>query len=261
MIYAVLFYYNHGGDVMSVTDAAIVKIRGLIISGELSPGDRLPPEQDLANLLGISRSSLREAVRALSQAKVLDVRRGDGTYITSLSPELLLSGLSFAIDLVRDQTLHEIFEVRRLLEPAATALAATRINDAQIENLRRSLEHMRQTDDAEEMVRRDAEFHGEVVAASGNETLCSIISAISARALRARIWRASIAGVKSMTLDQHSAIVDALEERDASLASSAATLHLAASQKWFHELENPDQEEDERLLETAPEGVAAITGE
>lgn len=224
---------------MSVTDAAIEKIRELIINGELSPGDRLPSEQDLATMLGISRSSLREAVKALSQAKVLVVRRGDGTYITSLSPELLLSGLSFAVDLMQDQTLHEVFEVRRLLEPAATALAATRISDGQIEKLRRSLEHMRETDDPEEMVRRDMEFHAEVVAASGNETLCSIISVISARALRARIWRASIAGVKSMTLDQHSAILDALEERDASLASSAATMHLSASQKWFRDFEQP----------------------
>ncbi|MCD9197712.1 FadR/GntR family transcriptional regulator [Aeromicrobium wangtongii] len=225
---------------MSVTDAAIEKIRELIITGELSPGDRLAPEQDLAAMLGISRSSLREAVKALSQAKVLDVRRGDGTYITSLSPNLLLSGLSFAVDLVRDQTLHEVFEVRRLLEPAATALAATRVTDAQIEGLRRSLELMRATDDPEEMVHRDVEFHAQVVAASGNETLCSIVAAISARALRARIWRASIAGVKSLTLVQHAAIVDALEERDAALASSAATLHLSASQKWFRELEHPE---------------------
>lgn len=240
---------------MSVTDAAIEKIRGLIINGELSPGDRLPSEQDLATMLGISRSSLREAVKALSQAKVLVVRRGDGTYITSLSPELLLSGLSFAVDLMQDQTLHEVFEVRRLLEPAATALAATRISDAQIEKLRRSLEHMRETDDPEEMVRRDVEFHAEVVRASGNETLCSIISVISARALRARIWRASIAGVKSMTLDQHTAILDALEERDASLASSAATLHLSASQKWFRDFEKP-AESDAEAAASAVAGAA-----
>lgn len=227
------------GGPLSVTDAAIDKIRGLIIDGVLGPGDRLLPEHELASMLGISRSSLREAVKALSQARVLDVRRGDGTYVTSLRPELLMSGLAFAVDLVQDQTLHEVFEVRRLLEPAATALAATRITDGQIAELRTSLEQMRSTDDPEEMVRRDGEFHAKVVAASGNATLCSIIEVISARALRARIWRASMSGVKTMTLSQHTAIVDALEQRDAGLASSAAVLHLSASQKWLRDLTLP----------------------
>ena len=115
---------------MSVTDDAIAKIRDLIEGGQIAPGDRLPAEQELAAELSISRSSLREAVKALSQAKILDVRRGDGTYVTSLKSELLLSGLSFVVDLLQDQTLLEVFEVRRLLEPAATALAAERITPA-----------------------------------------------------------------------------------------------------------------------------------
>lgn len=237
---------------MSVTDEAIEKIRALIVGGELTPGQRLPPEQDLAKMLGISRSSLREAVRALSQAKVLDVRRGDGTFVTSLSPQLLLSGLAFAVDLVQDQTLQEVFEIRRLLEPAATALAATRISDAQIEHLRGGLEDMRATEDPEQMVLRDVEFHAEVVAASGNATLCSIIEAISARALRARIWRASVAGVKTMTLSQHAMILDALEQRDPDLASSAATLHLSASQKWLRDFAVHDDKEGEAAKEQEP---------
>ena len=128
---------------MSVTDEAIVRIRELITSGRISPGDRLPPEQELAVMLGISRSSLREAVKALSQAKVLDVRRGDGTYVTSLEPELLLSGMSVVVDLMQDSTLVEVFEVRKLLEPAATALAAQRISDAEVQSLRDSLQDLR----------------------------------------------------------------------------------------------------------------------
>ncbi|MDP9209413.1 MAG: GntR family transcriptional regulator, partial [Actinomycetota bacterium] len=69
---------------MAVTDEAIGKIKDMIVSGELGPGDRLPREADLAERLGLSRSSLREAVRALSLIRVLDVRQGDGTYVTSL---------------------------------------------------------------------------------------------------------------------------------------------------------------------------------
>ena len=93
---------------MAVTDEAIEKIKAMITSGALRAGDRLPREADLAADLGLSRSSLREAVRALSLVNILDVRRGDGTYVTSLEPRLLLEALSFIADFHRDDTLFEL---------------------------------------------------------------------------------------------------------------------------------------------------------
>src|SRR3954451_17879263 len=111
---------------MSVTDEAIEKIKEMIISGALRPGDRLPREADLAQRLGILRSSLREAVRALSLVRILDVRQGDGTYVTSLDAALLLDALSFVIELHQDQSVLELLEARRLLEAEAAALAAVR---------------------------------------------------------------------------------------------------------------------------------------
>src|SRR3954453_14464880 len=112
---------------MAVTDEAITKIKDMLISGELSAGDRLPPEKELSEKLGLSRSSLREAVKALEIIKVLDVRRGDGTYVTSLEPKLLTEAMTFIVDLHQDESILEIFEVRRILEPAAAAIAAGRI--------------------------------------------------------------------------------------------------------------------------------------
>ena len=84
---------------MALTDEAIERIKEMIVSGELRPGDRLPKEADLATRLGLSRNSLREAVRALSLVRVLDVRQGDGTYVTSLRPELLLDALDEEADI------------------------------------------------------------------------------------------------------------------------------------------------------------------
>ena len=119
---------------MALTDEAIGKIKEMIISGRVRPGEKLPREADLAAELGLSRNSLREAVKALTLVNVLDVRQGDGTYATSLAPSLLLEALSFIVDFHRDDTVLDFLEVRRILEPAATALAATRMSaEARVE--------------------------------------------------------------------------------------------------------------------------------
>src|SRR5437867_12882563 len=126
----------------SVTQEAIEKIRELIASGEWGPGTRLPREADLAAQLGLSRNSLREAVRALSLARVLEVRQGDGTYVSSLEPGELLEPTRFAVHLLRGSTVLELFEVRRMLEPEAAALAALRAGDETKAALRRELDRM-----------------------------------------------------------------------------------------------------------------------
>src|SRR5258706_9576129 len=118
-----------------VTHDAIETIRELIASGEWGPGTRLPREAVLAAHLGLSRNSLREAVRALSLARVLEVRQGDGTYVSSLEPGELLEPTLAAIDLLRGRTVLELFEVRRMLEPEAAAMAALHADSEVIASL------------------------------------------------------------------------------------------------------------------------------
>src|SRR4051812_36391155 len=115
---------------LSLTDRAIEQIRELIRSGALPPGSKLPPEQDLAAQLGLSRNLAREAVKALAVARVLEVRRGDGTYVTSLQPSLLLEGLGGAVDLLQGDSvaLQDLMEGRRLPEPGAPAPPPTPIS-------------------------------------------------------------------------------------------------------------------------------------
>lgn len=219
---------------MRVTDEAIHRIKQLIARGELSPGDRLPPEKELAAQLGLSRSSLREAVRALALLRVLDVRRGDGTYVTSLQPQLLLGTISYAVELFEVHTLVELFEVRRVLEPAATAMAAARITDEQLSELRNCLVRMDQLTDPEEFVAADVEFHHRVVQAAGNATLASLVESFSRRTARARVWRlASVAGVPEWTRSQHAAIYRALADRDTQMALAAETMHVAEGEVWL----------------------------
>ena len=220
---------------MALTDEAITKLRNMIQSGELPPGSRLPPENQLAAQMGISRSGVREAVKVLESARVLDVRRGDGTYVTSLAPRLLLEGVGFAVELLQDDTLLEVMEVRRLLEPAATGLAARRINDAQLDELAAALQRMRDAaSDPELLVQADVAFHRAVIASTGNETLTSLLDGLSGRTVRARVWRGLVLGnVTQATIDEHQAIYDALRGHDPFLAQSAALLHVNTSEAWL----------------------------
>ena len=218
-----------------LTDAAIARLRNLIVSGRFAPGDRLPPEHELATELGASRNTVREAVRALVTAHALDVRRGDGTYVTSLEPDLLLAGIGSAVDLMRDDTLLELLEVRRYLEPAATASAATRIGPDALRALTDCLAAMRDAaGDEETLVRYDADFHHLIATASGNRTLASILAGLSGRTFQARVHRGtSDPDAVAQTLQQHDQILAALTAGDAMLAHAAATAHVAATESWF----------------------------
>jgi GntR family transcriptional regulator, transcriptional repressor for pyruvate dehydrogenase complex len=219
---------------VAVTDEAIEKIKSMIVSGALRPGDRLPKEADLAAELGLSRSSLREAVRALSLINILDVRRGDGTYVTSLEPTVMLEALSFIVDFHRDTSVMEFLQVRRILEPAATALAAERITDADVAALGELLDSLGPHPQVDDLVANDLEFHRRIAATSGNTVLCSLLDTISAPTTRARVWRGlTQSGARERTLAEHRAIVDALASRDPEVARSWATVHIANVEQWL----------------------------
>lgn len=229
---------------MSLTDKAMARLREMIQLGELPPGSRLPPEQQLAAELGVGRNIMREAVRALVAARVLEVRRGNGTFVTSLEPRVLLEGISGAVELLRGDTMLELTEVRRLFEAAATGLAATRISPQQLAEVKGHLEAMRATtDDVELLNQHDAAFHRAVVAATGNETLLTVIEGISSRTLRARVWRGLVdADAAGQTLREHEAIYRALAAADAIGAQAAALMHITTTETWLraHLRENPD---------------------
>ena len=220
-----------------LTESAIVKLRDMISTGVLQPGDRLPPEAELAVQLGASRNTAREAIRALVTARVLDVRRGDGTFVTSLRPELLLDGISFAAEVLQADFSLELIAVRRILEGAATGLAVRHMDDGIVAELQACLIEMRKAESHEVVVKFDARFHSTIASASGNATLASMLAGVSSQTIRARVWRGDLdAGVISRTLQQHEDILSALVMGDAALAESAALVHVATTEAWMREV-------------------------
>jgi GntR family transcriptional repressor for pyruvate dehydrogenase complex len=228
----------------TVTDEAIAKIREMIVSGRWRPGDRLPREADLALQLGLSRSSLREAVRALSLVRVLEVRQGDGTYVSSLEPDLLLETTSFVTHLLQEHTVLELFEVRRLLEPAAAALAAVRMDDEGRRMLKAELDRMLAAATVEELIDADMAFHSLIAGAAGNAVLSSLLDGLSARTMRVRVWRGRAdEQALAVTMSEHVRIYEAITSRDPELTRALAAAHIATGELWLRlNLGAPDGE-------------------
>ena len=221
---------------MSVTQEAINKIKSMIVSGDVRPGDRLPKEADLAEQLGLSRNSLREAVRALTLIRILETRQGDGTYVTSLEPSVLLETMTFVADFHQDASLLHVFQVRRILESAATSLAAQLITDEELEALGELVDGMDACDGVEAFVENDLAFHRTIAVASRNPVLTSLLESFSSRTSRARVWRGMTqAGAIEQTKLEHRAIYDALRHHKPDLAGGLAIAHIGSVEAWFEQ--------------------------
>jgi GntR family transcriptional repressor for pyruvate dehydrogenase complex len=229
---------------VAVTDEAILSIKAMLVSGELKPGDRLPPEKELGEKLGLSRSSLREAVKALELIRVLDVRRGDGTYVTSLKPALLLEVMSFVVDLHQDASVLEILEVRRILEPAAAAIAVHKATPDDIRVLEVMLAAVHEQTSVEDLVAHDLTFHSYISALAGNTYLTGYLETLSSRTLRARIWRGlTEKNAVAQTLAEHRGIVNAIAAGDAELTRSLVLVHINGVERWLRQTDRALQSE------------------
>jgi GntR family transcriptional repressor for pyruvate dehydrogenase complex len=231
----------------SATDQALAKIKELISSGEFTAGARLPTERELTQRFGVSRSSLREAVRALALVGVLEPRVGDGTYVTTLEPDLLLTGIAFVGDLARADSLLEIHDVRRILEPEATRRAAPRLTEDDFTRLEDCLHRMENADSVPAFIEADTAFHGIIHDACGSRTLASLIQNLSSGTVRARMWQSVVArGAVEATVASHWSIYNALLARDAERAAAADVMHLGIAEEWLRKvLEGQDALETE----------------
>jgi DNA-binding FadR family transcriptional regulator len=217
---------------VGVIETTIDKIKQMLVDQELRPGDKLPVEKDLAAILGVSRNTIREAVRALTSLKMLQTRQGDGTYVTSLQPELLLDGMSFVADLHRENGELHFLHVRRILEPEATALAIGRLSDADHAQLRQLLDEadalVHATDiDHDRLMANDRTFHTLITSRCGNPVLAALVENTSGKTVRARLWRGRLdTGADMRTVTEHRMIYQAIADSDGERARLRAAAHI-----------------------------------
>lgn len=218
---------------MSALDTALHGLRALIADGALRPGDRLPSEGELCERLGVSRGSLREAIRMLAALGVLETRHGSGSYVGELRAADLIGSLSLTVGLLPMAGVLELTELRRVLEPHAAALAAARIDDETVAVLDGILSEIEASDDFEEHSRLDHAFHMTISEVAGNDALTSLIEVLRSRSRAYRIPDADDAAELKRNSDAgHRAILRGLAAADPVAASTAASAHVAATEYW-----------------------------
>src|SRR5699024_6199646 len=157
-------------------------------------------------------------------------------YVTSLRPELLLEAMSFVVDLHQDASVLEIFEVRRILEPAAAIFAVDRISEDTLDELAAGLDEVSEDTPIEELVQHDLAFHHTITAAGGNAYLTSLLDALSSSTARARVWRGITQDrAVARTLAEHERILQALRARDKEMVRAALTVHIGGVDSWLRQ--------------------------
>lgn len=216
----------------TLTDQAIESLLGLLHEGKLKPGDRLPPQRELASLMGLSATVVREAVRGLASMKVIHVVHGRGAYVRQVSPKDLIRPEALFSVLDRETLLHAI-EVRGILEVEAIALAAERHTSDDLLEMERILSKIeRALSSGRDPLGHGPAFHTALAAATHNPVLTEIIKPfIELMARGARVISANVPEAVDREWASHSELYEAIRSRDPELARSRMRAHLEEARR------------------------------
>ena len=202
------------------------QIRGLIAAGRIKPGDRLPPERELAELFKASRNSVRDAIRVLEQMGLIESRQGDGTYVRSVSAEELAEPLALMLLQSRTQ-MRELWEVRRVLEPALAEFAAERITEEELDELEAILEAQRRKVETGFLaLEEDTAFHYGIAEAARNTVMLRAVDTLVDLLRQSRERSLQQHDRPAYSLAGHRRILAALRRRDPEGARAEMLRHL-----------------------------------
>jgi len=217
----------------STAEEVAARLRDMIHSGELSAGDKLPPERDLAKILGVSRPTLRAGIRSLSAVGILFSKQGAGTFVAARdeSPTLDRSSLRM-LSALHGFTSDEMFEARLALEMSIAGLAAKRVTSEQMTTLAEEIAGMYASlTEPEQYLVHDMRFHQIVAAASGNRILTSLMNMVATILFEYRSKTVKRATDLKESAEQHHNIYRALRDHDPEGAEQAMHDHLVETQR------------------------------
>lgn len=215
------------------SEEVVAKLREMIQRGELNHGDRLPPERDLAKLLGVSRPTLRAGIRTLAAVGILQSKQGVGTFVMEAekSPTLDSSSLRMMAAL-HGFTSAEMFEARLALEMSIARLAATRATSEEMTLMSEEIAGMfANLDEPEQFLVHDMNFHQTIAAASGNRILTAMMNMIAKILFEARSKTVKRATDLKESAEMHRSIYRAIREGNPEAAGQRMQDHLLLAQK------------------------------
>jgi len=210
----------------------VEQIENRILTAELKLGEQLPPERDLAEQFGVSRTAIREAIKTLRQKGLVAVEHGRGTFISNKTPQAVRHSIELMMKFGANDRSHGLVEVRELIEPEIAALAAKRGTKMQIASARAAVAAMDTAlDDAERFIEADLDFHRALAQATQNPVFPILIDTIvdPLREQRKRIARAK--GGLERGQFHHKKILRAVEAHNANAARDAMRAHLRQVRK------------------------------
>ncbi len=235
-------------DRAGITELVVQRIKELLERGELKAGSRLPPERELADVLHISRPSLRTALKALSVMGIIRAKPGAGTYIAESLPEVFTEPMHF-MTLINNTSVEELFEARRIIEAGLAELAAERATEADIAVLTKEVEGMKATvGDPENFLKHDVRFHQAVAHAANNKLMSGVMDTVAQLLYHIRRQTISRASDLDEAIEWHQKIIAAMQKRDSKRAKDLLSGHLRAAQSaWARENKTEESEKAEAI--------------
>ena len=205
----------------------VQQIEESIVKGDLKPGDQLPAERELAQRFGVSRTAVREAVKALREKGLVEAYSGRGTFITDGTSQAVRQSLDLLVKIGQADGSHHLAEVRAILEPEIAALAASRIQDSELATMREAVAVMdRSGRDPEAYIEADLDFHLALAEGAANPLILSLLDSIVGLLREQRLRIFQVPGGPDRGQLHHKEILDAVERHDPEKARKAMRAHL-----------------------------------
>lgn len=220
---------NDYSDISSgkLYEQIVQQIELRILNKELKAGDKLPSERELGKQFGVSRVSVREAIRVLTLKGLVEVVHGRGTFVTDQTSEALRHSLNLMVKVGKQESFNNLIEIREFLEPEIASFAASRAKEENISAMREAISRMDETmDDPREYIEADLDFHLALAEATQNPLILILIDILIVQLREQRFWASTIEDSIAKSQVYHKQVFAAVEEKNPEAARKSMQAHM-----------------------------------